>query len=117
MAEKINFRLSRVRFCLAIPKLKALHNAVASQRDGARPSALADYVADLECLGLAIAIVDYDVVELNGCVVNPDLQEAIAACRLSNFNIVMVVPAIDVGFAKKYPLFSVRHWRNIEHQG
>lgn len=67
----------------------------------------ADNVTHLQNFRLAVVVVDHDSIKLDGRILNPDLQEAVAARGLADFNIVMVVLAVYMGLAKIGPACSV----------
>src|SRR5262249_47020601 len=90
-----------------VPQFEAVDDAVAGQRDGAAASAGADYVANLQGLGFAVAVMDYNVVELDGSVADAKLQGAKAPGTSSRFNIVMIMLTVDVGFSQKNPVGSM----------
>ena len=77
----------------------------------------ADDVAHLERLWFAIAVVDHNVVELNGRIVDANLQEAVASGSLADFNIVVVVLAVNMRLAQIDPACGMRRRRNIKQQG
>src|ERR1044071_444702 len=100
----------------AVPQFKALHKAIALQRDGAAVPAASDHVAHLEDFGLAVAIVDHDAVELDRRVLDANLQETVAAGGLADFDIVMVMLAVNVRLAKIDPAGCVRRWGHVKHE-
>ena len=67
-------------------------------------SAGADYVAHLQGLGFAVAIMDYDVIERDRSVVDAKLQGAKPSGTSSRFDVVMIMLAVDMGFAQKNPI-------------
>ena len=107
LSPQCKFWFAGVGFGFAVPQLKAFHKAVALQSDGAAVSASPDHVAYLQNFRLAVAIVDHDAVKLDGRILNADLQEAVTARGLTDFNIVMVVLAVNVGLAKIDPVFRM----------
>src|SRR5882672_8875493 len=81
LAPKPYFWPVRPRLGLAVPQFQALHDAVAIHGNRAASAASADHVAHFQYLRLAIAVMDHDVVELNGRVDHAKLQETIPAGR------------------------------------
>src|SRR5689334_945374 len=104
LAPEREFRPARIGFGFAIPELKALHKAVALQRDSAAVSACPDDVADLQNFRLAVTVVDHDSIKLYRCILNAYLQETVAPCGLPHLNVVMVMLAVNVGLAKIAPV-------------
>src|SRR5689334_2787052 len=91
----------------AVPQLQALHHAVTSQRNSAASSPPADNFANLQFLSLTIAIVDHDAVKLDRRIVYANLQEAVTAGIFADFNIVMIMLAVNMCLAKIDPVFRM----------
>jgi hypothetical protein len=72
-----------------------------------------DHITYLQNFWLAVAVMDHDAVELNGRILNADLQKAVTARGLTHFDIVMVVLAVNVGLAKVDPVIRMRQRGDI----
>jgi hypothetical protein len=114
--KKAQFRPAREGPGFAIPELKALDNAVSLKGDGAAVSTGADDVTHMQRFRLAVAVMDHNVVELNGSVVHANLQCAVAAREPADFNVVMIVLAVHVGRAKKSPCLGLGRRGSVGQQ-
>jgi hypothetical protein len=87
----------------AVPQFQALHDAVAIQWNRAASAAGPDYFSHFQRLRFPIAIVDHDVVELNGRMHYAKLQEAVAAGRGADLDVIVIMLAIDMGLTQENP--------------
>jgi hypothetical protein len=111
--EQFNFWAARKRMCFAVPEFQALHHAVTGQWNVSAAFSPADDLTDLQRLCLAVAIVDYDAVKLDWRVLNANLEKAVASGSSADFNIVMVVLAVNMRLAKINLLRVGRGWSEI----
>lgn len=78
------------------------------QRDGPAMSTTVDDVAHLQDLRFAIAVMDHNTIKLDRSVLDANLQEAVTASGLADFNIVMIVLAVNMGLTQVNPVGCLR---------
>ena len=96
LAVEGHFRLAGVGIGFGIPQFEAGHDAVSLQFEGAGLAAGGNYIAYVQSLRSAVAIMDDDPVELDGSIDNPKLQKTVAACPIPYLDIVVVVLAVNM---------------------
>lgn len=113
--EQSYLRLARTRICFGVPQFETLYEAISLEGNRTRMAAGADYVAHMQGFDFAVAIVDHDMVKLNRGTAYTQLQKVKASIGASYFNVIVIVPAVDVCYTQINPIAYLGRGHAAKH--